>query len=65
MDSYANMIKELVDRFYLGVTCYTTSAFLRVKLGEALEQRDLAPHIYDNVEEAHQRLQELCRCCES
>jgi propionate CoA-transferase len=65
MDGYANMIKELVDRFYLGVTCYTTSAFLRVKLGEALEQRDLAPHIYDNVEEAHQRLQELCRCCES
>lgn len=62
-DSYANMIKELVDRFYFGVICYTTSAFLRVKLGDALEQRHLAPHIYDNVEEAHQRLQELCRGC--
>ncbi|MEN9849828.1 MAG: hypothetical protein RL368_2568 [Pseudomonadota bacterium] len=65
MDAYANMIKELVERFYFGVTCYTTSTFLRAKLGEALEQRDLSPHIYDNVEEAHRRLQELCRCCES
>ena len=52
MDDYAAMVKRVVDRFYTGVTRYTTSAFLRMKLGDALESRDVAPHIFQNAREA-------------
>jgi propionate CoA-transferase len=42
----------VVERFYAGVTRYTTSSFLRAKMGEALAQRGLAPYIYESAEEA-------------
>jgi propionate CoA-transferase len=32
-------------RFYYNVTRYTTSIFLRLKLGEALQRRHVAPDI--------------------
>ena len=52
VDEYTDMVKYLVDHYYSGVTRYTTSAFLRMKLGEALQQRDVAPHIYESSAEA-------------
>ena len=36
LDEYSAMVRSLIDRFYTGVTRYTTTAFLRIKLGEAL-----------------------------
>ena len=51
-DDYAEMVRELVARFYTSVTRYTTSAFLRVKLGEALARRNLSPHVFETAEEA-------------
>ena len=56
VDEYTDMVKGLVDRFYSRVTRYTTSTFLRVKLGDALKQRDVAPHIYESSQEARQAL---------
>lgn len=53
---YTEMVKRLCDRFYSGVTRYTTSAFLRMKLGDALEKRDVSPRIYESPEEAHDAL---------
>jgi propionate CoA-transferase len=53
------MVQGLVDRFYHGVTRYTTSSFLRLKLGEALLRRNVAPHIYESAEEARAHLREL------
>jgi propionate CoA-transferase len=50
------MVKYLVDQYYTGVTRYTTSTFLRMKLGDALQRRDVAPHIYESSEEARQAL---------
>ena len=58
-DAYSEMVQGLVDRFYSGVTRYTTSSFLRLKLGEALQQRNVAPHIYESAEEARAHLREL------
>jgi propionate CoA-transferase len=49
---YSDMVKGLVDRYYTGVTRYTTSAFLRMKIGDALKERKMAPHIYETREEA-------------
>ena len=57
VDIYTDMVKRLVDRFYLKVTRYTTSTFLRMKLGTALSQRHVAPHIYESHAEARQALQ--------
>jgi propionate CoA-transferase len=50
------MVKGLVDRFYTGVTRYTTSAFLRMKLGDALQKRNVSPHIYESRKEAQAAL---------
>lgn len=59
LDDYMDMVKEIVSRYYYGVTRYTTTAFLRMKLGQSLEQRDVAPHIYESEEEARRHLQQL------
>jgi propionate CoA-transferase len=58
LDAYTAMVRDLVDRFYSGVTRYTTSGFLRMKLGEALEKRHVAPHIYESAEEARLHLRD-------
>jgi len=59
IDAYTEMVRGLVDRFYSGVTRYTTSNFLRVKLGDALRDRQLAPHIYESADEARAHLREI------
>ena len=55
---YTDIIKDLMSRFYSGVTRYTTSAFLRMKLGDALEQRDVAPYIFESAGEARRHLRD-------
>ena len=61
LDAYSAMVQDLTDQFYCGVTRYTTSGFLRMKLGEALRRRQLAPHIYETANEARAHLAELER----
>jgi propionate CoA-transferase len=51
-DAWAAMVRELVERYYDNVTRYTTSGFLRAKLGPALAARGVAPHIYETASEA-------------
>ena len=57
LDEYSAAVRGIVDRFYSGVSRYTTSGFLRMKLGEALEKRGLAPHIFESAKEAESELQ--------
>jgi len=52
LDEYSAMVRSLTDKFYSGVSRYTTSGFLRIKLGEALQSRGVAPHIFDSAAEA-------------
>jgi propionate CoA-transferase len=61
LDAWGEMVKHLVDRYYWGVTRYTTSAFLRMKLGDALERRGVAPHIYESGDEAREHVKQLGR----
>lgn len=56
LQEYMDMVRDVVQRYYLGVTRYTTSAFLRARLGDALRERDLAPHLYETAAEAVARL---------
>jgi propionate CoA-transferase len=59
VDFYTDMVRDLVERRYSGVSRYTTSAFLRMKLGDKLKGRDQSPHIYWSQEEARRHLAEL------
>ena len=61
LDAYSEMVQGLTQRYYSGVTRYTTSSFLRAKLGDALEQRAVAPYIYESSDEAHAHLREIER----
>jgi propionate CoA-transferase len=61
LDEYSAMVRGLVDRYYSGVSRYTTSGFLRMKLGESLERRGVAPHIFESAEEARSDFRRLER----
>jgi len=58
LDTYMDTVKEIVDRFYSNVTRYTTSTFLRMKLGDALQQRNVAPHIFESHVDAHRHVRD-------
>jgi propionate CoA-transferase len=51
-EAYADMVKDVVERYYLGVTRFTTSAFMRAKLGDALARRAVAAHVFESEAEA-------------
>ena len=53
IDDYSAMQAYLMEHYFTRVSRYTTSAFLRMKLGAALEKRGVPPHIYESPEEAH------------
>ena len=55
VEEYAEMVKYVMQ-FYEKVTRYTTSTFLRMKLGDELQKRDVAPYIYETREEAKKAL---------
>jgi propionate CoA-transferase len=59
LDAYSAMVRGLMDKYYAEVTRYTTSGFLRMKLGDALEKRGVAPHIYESPAEAEKGLLEI------
>ncbi|MBB3972713.1 acyl CoA:acetate/3-ketoacid CoA transferase [Hansschlegelia beijingensis] len=52
-DDYAEMIEYLMEHHYATTTRYTTNAFLRLKMQEALKKRGLAPHVFERKEDAH------------
>lgn len=54
-EEYAAMAANLEDRFYGRVSRYSSSAFMRMKLGETL-RRQSAPHIFETGEEAREFL---------
>jgi propionate CoA-transferase len=52
IDAYARMVQYMEENYYTRVTRYTTGAFLRMKLGEALAERKIAPHVFESESEA-------------
>jgi propionate CoA-transferase len=56
VDAYIDMVKGVVERHYHDVTRYTASTFLRMKLGEALAKRQIAPKISGTEAEAKAEL---------
>jgi len=58
IEEYGAMVQALTKAYYSNVTRYTTNAFLRSKLGDALKKRQLAPHIFETALEARERIAE-------
>jgi propionate CoA-transferase len=51
-DAYMSMITYMEQRYYATASRYTTSAFMRMKLGAGLAERNLAPHVFETWSEA-------------
>ena len=56
VDDYIDMVKVLMDNCYHKVTRFTSNTFLRAKLGEALEKRQIAAQSYETAAEAEANL---------
>jgi propionate CoA-transferase len=52
-DAYFTMVAYIQNRYYKSVSRYTTNAFMRLKLSDALAQRELGP-MFDSGGQAHQ-----------
>lgn len=50
-DAYAAMADRMTDTYYASVTRYSTSAFMRMKLGAALAKRGKQPHLFETPAE--------------
>ncbi|HET6983109.1 MAG TPA: hypothetical protein VFI53_13270, partial [Myxococcaceae bacterium] len=55
-DAYAELVRELTERYYERVTRYTSSAFLRLKLGAALQAHHVDPELFDTQRHALESL---------
>ena len=55
-DTYAAMVRYIDTHYYTAASRYSTSAFMRMKLGEALARRSVAAHIFETAAEAHASL---------
>ncbi len=58
LETHIEMVRDVTQRYYSAVTRFTTSAFMRAKLGDALTGRDVSPHIYESSAEALKHLQD-------
>ena len=47
VDAYAAMVRHMEEHCYTEVARYTGSAFLRLKLGDALERAGVKPHLFE------------------
>ena len=56
VDEYIGVVKGIMDRHYHDVTRYTSSTFLRMKLGEALEKQRISPRLFESADEAEGHL---------
>jgi len=60
VNQYADLVSYIETKYYLSVSRYTTSGFLRRKLGkELVEKRKLSPAIYETEEEARSSLLQM------
>jgi propionate CoA-transferase len=59
-DAYFTLVAYIQNRYYKSVSRYTTNAFMRLKLSDALAQRELGP-VFETGAEAHKAVGEAER----
>jgi propionate CoA-transferase len=55
-DAYAELVRDLTERYYERVTRYTSSAFLRLKLGASLQAHQVDPELFETQRHALESL---------
>jgi propionate CoA-transferase len=50
-EAWFDMARDVQSRFYDKASRYSTSAFMRLKLGDALRRREMAPHVFETAAE--------------
>jgi len=58
MDYYLDAVRYVEKRYYLGVSRYTNSGFMRLKLGSELGKRKISSKVYETRVEAKNRMSE-------
>jgi len=56
MDVYLDLVRYVEQRYYIRVSRYTNSGFMRLKLGKALRERQVSSHVYETRIEASRGL---------
>jgi propionate CoA-transferase len=56
MQEYLDAVRYVEKKYYLRVSRYTTSAFMRLKLGHELEKRQVSSHVFETSSEARAKL---------
>ena len=58
MPQYLDLVKYVEDRYYLRVSRYTTSGFMRLKLARELDKRHVTSEVYETRKQARNHLSE-------
>ena len=61
VDSCAEALKEVADRYYSAVTGYTSSTFLRAKLNDTLKMHAVDLELYKTLSEAQEHLSSVAK----
>jgi len=56
IDKYMDLVKYVEDKYYIKVSRYTNSGFLRLKLGKELEQRKVSSRVFETGKDAARHL---------
>ena len=57
-DAYMDAVKYVEKKYYLKVSRFTNSGFLRMKLGKELERREVSARVFETRHEAERNLSE-------
>jgi len=55
-DTYLDAVRYVEQKYYLKVSRYTTSGFMRLKLGRALAERHVSSQVFESQQEARRHL---------
>jgi propionate CoA-transferase len=51
-DAYLDLVRYVEDKYYIAVSRYTNSGFMRLKLGSELEKRKVSSRVFESGAEA-------------
>ncbi len=58
IERYLDLVRYVEKKYYLKVSRYTTSGFMRLKLGAELEKREVSSHVFETRREARNHLEQ-------
>ncbi len=58
IERYLDLVRYVEQRYYIKVSRYTTSGFMRLKLGAELEKRKVSSQVFESQREARRHLDE-------